>query len=387
MENRKLLQLIKCILNRQTSCDCAVTAEEWPKLIRLAQRHSVVGILGSVLPLLSPQQMPSDEALQKLRKLMMTITMIDSNQMYAAGQIREAFEERGIWHVLLKGCTTRELYPQPEMRSMNDLDILCKPNQQKQIRHVMQQLGFDGYQEGRKHDIYNRKPFVCVEMHREMVAARSPFSRYYRDVWNRCKPVEGRSFSCEMTVTDAFVYNMVHLAGHLEEGGIGIRFITDIYVYDHSDKLDKEALKTELDKLGLWQLYCNVSCLANCWFAPEKPSLSPQQEQLMQRLSDFVLGGGLFGKPGDGGALAVQKTGRVGHFFAACFPSYAEMRSVYPWLERWPILLPWSWILRGIRSVLFHRRNIASQLRISTNGDSRRGAELRSLYRDIGYDK
>lgn len=387
MESQKLLQILKCILNEEQGCDCAINAEEWPGLIKQAQRHNIVGILGCVLPLLSEEQMPSDQQKKYLNQLTMGAAMISSNQLYAVEQIRDAFEKQGIWHVQLKGCVTRQLYPQPDMRAMNDLDILCKPSQQKSIRKIMAQLGYEDFQEGRKHDIYRRKPFVRVEMHREMVAARSPFSRYYRDVWSCCRPVQGYQYACQMSATDAFVYNLVHLAGHLEEGGVGIRFITDVYVYDHCAAVDKTLLKKELEKLGLWKLYCNVSCLAECWFSPKPPALSAEQEQLIKRLGDFVLAGGLFGKSGDGNALAVQKEGRVRYFLKACFPGLAEMRSMYSWLERWPILLPWSWFLRGARSLLYRPGSVRGQLRKSINGDTQRGKELRQLYRDIGYDR
>lgn len=385
MESQKLLQLIKCILNRQPVCDCAVSAEDWPGLIVLARQHNVVSMLGSVLTELSAEQMPGDKDKEALRHLLMGTALVSSNQLYALDQIRDAFEKQGIWHLLLKGSTTRYVYPQPDMRHMNDLDILCKPSQQRQVRKIMQQLGYDDFQEGRQHDVYQRKPFIRVEMHREMVAASSPFSRYYRNVWNRCKPAEGYRFSCEMSATDAFVYNLVHLAEHLEEGGIGIRFITDVYMYDNCGTVNREQLREELDKLGLWRLYCNVSCLAACWFSPEPPILSEEQAQLMKRLGGFVLAGGLFGRSGDGSALAVQKEGRVRCFLKACFPCFEEMCSMYPWLRQWPILLPWSWFLRGVRSLLYRRESIKGQLRVSATGDSQRGAELRKLYHDIGY--
>ncbi len=384
MESQKLLQLIKCILNGLPVCDVPVTGQDWPGLIRLAQQHNIGSLLGCVLPMLSADQLPEAQE-ASLRRIAQAATVISSNQIYAAQQIQDAFEEHGIWHVMLKGLTTRQLYPASDMRSMNDLDILCKPQQQKQIRKVMEQLGYCDFQEGRQHDIYQGRPFVRVELHREMVAARSPFSRYYRNIWDRCKPKPGYRFSCELSETDAFVYNLVHLAEHLEEGGVGIRFIADVYVYDHCDAVDRQRLQRELETLGIWQLYCNVSCLAACWFAPQRPSMTEQQEALMKRLGDFVLSGGLFGSAADGSALAVQKEGRVRYFIKACFPGYGEMCSMYPWLRRWPVLLPWSWFLRGIRSLLYRRSSIRTQLRISTTGDAQRGAQLRKLYRDIGY--
>lgn len=387
MGSQKLLQILKCILNEQPLSDCSIAPEDWQHLIWLAKRHNIMGMLGCTLPLLSEQQMPPQKERDSLRRQAMAMAMVNSNQIHELGRIQDAFEQQGIWNMPLKGCTTRQLYPLPDMRTMNDLDILCKPSQQRQIRKIMSQLGYADFQEGRKHDVYSKKPYIRIEMHREMVPARSPFSKYYRDIWNRCMPMSGCRYNCQLSATDAFVYNLVHLAEHLEEGGVGIRFITDVYAFDNSPTVDREQLHSTLESLGLWQLYCNVSALAQQWFSLNPPTLEQSQAQLIERFGHFVLAGGLFGSAETGSALAVQKEGRVRYFLKACFPGYREMCSMYSWLEKWPFLLPWSWFLRGVRSLLYRRKSIKKQFHVSATGDVQKGNEIRQLYHDIGYDR
>lgn len=388
MESQKLLlQILKCILNGQRLSECHIVPEDWQGLLQAARQHNVVSMLGCALPLLSEQQMPDHEELDILQKQSMATALINSNQLYELGRLQAAFEQQGIWNMPLKGCNTRLLYPQPDMRTMNDLDILCKPGQQGKIRKVMSMLNYDEVQPGRKHDVYKKGPFIRIEMHREMVAARSPFSAYYKNVWDQSIKKSGYEYACKLSTTDEFVYNLVHLAGHLEEGGIGIRFITDVYVFDSCNAVDHNQLREKLETIGLWQLYCNISCLAQQWFSLQPPVLQPQQLQLMQRLETFVLTGGLFGSTENSGALLVQKEGRVRSFLNACFPSYKEMCSLFPWLNGWQILLPLAWFLRGMRSLLYRRENIRHQWNKSIAGDVQRGEKIRTLYKDIGYDR
>lgn len=387
MKEQKLLEIIKSILNRQQSCACHMAPEDWKPVMVLAGRHKLSHLLGFALELFPKEELPDAAVCAEIRKNMLSTAMVSNNQLYAAQQIQQCFEEKGIFNLLLKGISTRELYPDPDMRTMNDVDILCKPSQQNQIRKIMEQLGFTNFQEGRLHDCYDRPPFVHVEMHRQMVAARSPFSGYYQSIWKRCVPKTGCKYTCELSVTDGFVYNLVHLAEHLEEGGIGIRFLVDVYIFDCCEEVDRDSLKAELEKIGLYRLYQNVSCLAKLWFAPMKPQLSEEQAALMKRLEEFVLEGRLFGKPGDGNALAVQKEGRIGFFLKSCFPGYKEMCSMYSWLGKWPILLPWAWLRRGVTSVLFRRKNVRSCFNASRSGDKGRGEQLRKLYREIGYER
>lgn len=379
MVQEQLIQLLKCILNQLPVCDCKVLPADWERLIALAKRHNVANLLGYAAELASE---PSVKL--QLRDLLVRGTVISNGQLHAARQLQQCFEEKGIYHMALKGINTKQYYPQPDMRTMGDLDVLCKPEQQVRIRAAMESLGFTDFQEGRKHDHYKKPPFVGVEIHRELVAADSPYSAYYADIWQRCQPKAGCVYTYEMSVTDGFIYNIIHLAEHLKEGGAGVRFIMDVYVYNHLEELDRTCLQEELTKLGLWELFGNAARLADHWFAVQPPELDEKQQDLLRRFGAFILAGGVFGTKDDEEALGVQKSGRLLFLLRSCFPGYREMRSMFPWLRRWPILLPYSWALRGIRSLIHRRENVKSRFSAYRNADADRGRALRKLYVEIG---
>lgn len=46
----------------------------------------------------------------------------------------------------------------------------------------------------------------------------------------------------------------------------------------------------------------------------------------------------------------------------AKFPDLRNMQSMFVWLEKWPILLPYAWVLPGVRSLKTRRNNIKSQI-------------------------
>ena len=74
----------------------------------------------------------------------------------------------GLQCIALKGWEMRKLYPDRIMRQMADLDILVRPYEFKQIKTVMEGLGYTSDGESSwKHDSF-RKGEVHIEMHKRL---------------------------------------------------------------------------------------------------------------------------------------------------------------------------------------------------------------------------
>jgi hypothetical protein len=379
MVEKQLLEIIKCVLNNE-KCQIQIDEKDWNSIITFAKRHQVENMLFYGALLLPDQLKTNDKIIAYLKKTLMRATARNDIQLHAVEEMQEHFEECGIYNIALKGVNTKRRYPEDCMRTMGDLDILCKSSQQSKVKKAMLELGYNDYQEGRKHDHYSRLPFVSVEMHRDLVATDSDYSKYYKDIWNRCNPKDGCVYTFEMSLVDEFVYNIIHMTEHFKEGGIGIRFIMDIYVYNHLKDLNFEYLRCELDKLGLINFYDRISLLAEKWFGKNDVLV----DEITLKLEDFILKCGVYGSQKNADALAVSKSGRVSFLLKACFPNLENMQSLYPWLEKYPFLLPYSWILRGIRSLTGRKDNVKTQLRKFNEGDRDYGNQLRKFYEECG---
>ena len=374
---RDLLPVLLGYVLRQESVPAGlVSQEQWPKLMETAARHKVLSTLACILPLL--EENPSQDVCERLEGVVMQQMLVSSNQLFAAQQLQQTFEEQGIFNLTLKGIHTKMHYPQDYMRTMGDLDVLCKAEQNAQVRSAMHGLDYTGFEEGRKHDHYSRKPYINVEIHRQLVSASSEYSHYYDDIWQRCQARPGCSFSYVMSVEDEYLFHLVHLVEHFKQGGVGVRFIMDIYVYENRVTMDREYLERELNKLGLMEFYEKIVKLAGYWFGEQKP------DPMTLQLASFILSGGVYGSRQNAQALSVTKKGRAAFLIQACFPPLGEMGTMFPWVMKFPILLPVAWLIRGVRSLLYRRRNIKAQLDAFTCGDVEYGRRLRQFYRDCG---
>lgn len=382
-EVRFLLEIVKYILNHTGEVPLPVEDLDWDKLFKLAIRHSILNLVYYGVEALPPEFKPDEEKCKYLYQCAMQGLVKSYNQTEATEELLRAFEEDEVYVLAVKGVCTKRHYPQPDMRTMGDIDILCQASQQDKIKEVMTCLGYEHESEGRKHDHYSRKPYINLEMHRELVATDSEYSTYYENIWDRVQPRKGCKYIHEMSVEDEYIYNIIHLVEHFQNGGVGIRFVMDVYIYNRMENLDWNYVETELRQLGLWEFLGKISRLAQMWFGTEV-SYTEEEKTVLDKMATYIISNGTFGTARNQAAVSVAKKGKNQFLLRTLFPNLKNMQSMFPWLEKWPILLPYSWLLRGIRSIMFRRGNVKAQFNKYKHGDMEYGEELKKFFETCG---
>lgn len=375
MVDYQLIKIIKSLLNGTTD---AVSVDDWKTLAVSARKNGLLPCLAFYYQALPEENKPSDEITAYFRKVLIQATVISTNQLTEVEKMENIFEENGIYNLVVKGAKTKKRYSDEILRSMGDIDILYKPSQHKKVYDLMMNsLNYEDFQEGRKNDTYTKNKYIIVEAHRQLVSTESEYTDYLEKVWDRAVPCKDCKYTYEMTLEDEFIYNIIHLAEHFKKGGIGIRFIMDIWVYNQLE-LNREYLKNELAKLQLYDFYLTVSQLAECWFG------NGESTELLDRLSEFICSSGVFGNHENASALAVDDGGKLVTLIKVCFPSYKEMASMFLWLKKYPFLLPIAWIIRVFRSLTKRKGNVKVQLNMIKDGSTEKGKEIKEFYKDCG---
>ena len=369
-------ELLKIIASQLNNSDSDIEVSDWKSLIRSAKRHGLIQYVALYADSLPEDKAPNEKIRGFLFNVLMQETARSANQLDALAEMQEAMEQNGVYNLAVKGSVTKLRYENEVLRTMGDIDLLYKPEQHHVFKTLMLSLCYGDYQEGRKNDTYSRHPFITVEAHRELVESGSDYAGYYRDIWSFARPKDGMRFTCEMSAEDELVFNIVHLAEHFKEGGAGVRFIIDVYVYSRIET-DREYVEAELDKLGLLEFYHNALDLANYWFADGEGS------ELTEKLADFIMNGGVFGDRENAAALAVEE-GRARRIIKVCFPDHDSMKSMFPWLEGKKALLPYAWGLRGVRALRHRKGNVRTHMYEIKTGDTEKGKALRKFYTDCG---
>ena len=291
---------------------------------------------------------------------------IDERQRWELEKLYGVFDENGISYLPLKGVVLKSLYPRPDMRIMGDADILIRVEQYDKIRQLMIQLGFTEKVES-DHELIWTKPSLYLELHKRVIPSYNhDYAAYFGDGWRLAQPGEPEN-RFRMSREDNLIYLLTHFAKHYRDGGIGIRHLTDLYVYRRAyPQLDEAYVKAELGKLQLVVFYENVCRTIAVLFE------TAEETKETALITQMILGSGVYGS--EEGHIAAQgvrdkaygktaKQVRSKHWRQLVFLPYQDMCKKYPLVEKCALLLPVMWIVRWVQALTGKQQNIRNQRR------------------------
>lgn len=326
------------------------------EIIDIADRnHMKYLILGA---LIKTENLP-ETWLDRLRYQVQNSVITTLMQVTALKNLVEAFEKAGIMNQPMKGSCMKFMYPTPEMREMSDIDILIAEDKLDLARRILLEQGYTLSQSVKHHDIYYKPPFLIVEAHRAMYDKTVDGNQYdYFKNFDRAIVKEGKKYTYDFGKEDFYVYMIAHMAKHFYAMGCGIRNLVDIYVFleKYGKELDRTYLKKELENCGIYEFTLHMEKLAYIWLGEEKGN------SFYDDLFQYMVDCGIYGKDENGiwHKFAEEKLNgkKVTRFKLKkwyYFPPLFYMSEYYPWLEKFPFLLPIAWIIRGFRGVFMKK--------------------------------
>lgn len=343
-----LLTLVKSALDGKGYDLPAGFSLEAEDTIALMKKHHLMAL---IYPGAVNCKIPSDNPIMKQLFAFYCKHMVFSEkQMMALGRVFQAFEEHGIDYLPTKGCNLKALYPKPEMRSMGDADITIRREQLESIDELMPRLGFTPAERGTGTVVWD-SPALHLELHMHMNSFYN--QKYYDDVWERVKVIEGHR--CGFNTEDTFIHVFNHFARHYRCGGIGCRHLIDIYVLRRAyPKMDEAYILEEMKKIHLQKFYKNACDLLEVWFGDAAFNESTLA------IHEYIFNSGSWGSVASH-ATAKQveianESGEVSNFrskaiLKTVLPDFESMKGRYPILEKAPFLLPVTWLLRWGKAI------------------------------------
>lgn len=318
------------------------------KAVAYAIRSQITGMVyhGAVNCNISPDSV----CMQKLFSNVCVTVSVDEQQLYELSKVKKAFDESGIKYMLMKGVLLKPLYPKSYMRTMSDLDILIDENQYSVIESIMESLCYHRGIES-DHELPWKKNNVYIELHKRLISTHNKdFYSYFGEGWDFASPLVEQPNRYEMSKEDVFIYLFTHLVKHYRSGGIGIKHMTDLWVYLRAyPNINMNYIKASLSSMMLLDFYNNVISTLEVWFND-----APQTE-ITDLITHVIFKSGAFGFYEDHLAALVirdfktekRKHSRFREIRELVFPPYKKMRSKYKVLKKAPLLLPCLWIYRG----------------------------------------
>ena len=281
------------------------------------------------------------------------------HQNLALTKVSELFEAEHIEFIPLKGAVTRDLYPEPWMRTCSDIDILIRQSDEKKAVDLLQEKLNAKHAFTGSHDIvFNLFSNVRLELHYRLMEENRANHAFevLSDVWQYAL-----GDTCRKRLRDdmLYFYHIAHMAKHFEGGGCGIRPFIDLWLMNHRKDFDRSARRKLLEKGGLSVFAEKAEAISEKWFS----GMEPEEDLVL--IENYILSGNSFGSMKRSLSIRKRRQGKKGYVVSRMFVDYDYLKKMYPVLEDHRILFPVFEVVRWFRFFeVKSRRHTAKELRI-----------------------
>ena len=358
---------------------------DYKQFYKLCSSHSMSVVVSRALE--GVRDRLPDVFVNAIEKSVQYHVMKDVQSEFDASTVLNAFEERGIKYMPLKGYYLKKLYPSTEMRYASDWDVLIDVSQLNKVRQTVKDLGLEVKRYDEHHDIvYYPATKTVFELHKCIFVG--PLKKYFGVGFERAKVKEGYKFFYEMDREIFYISMLAHSAYHFaESAGVGIRHLTDIYLYRKAYDLNEEYLNSELCKCGLLKFKEQMERLSAYFFE------EGQADGFTLKLAEHMLESTLLAneKKKVASDVASQskntKEGLEGAkrrtLISSIFPKKESMQFSYPVLKRHVWMLPLFYPVRWFH-VLFTRPKNISKLKSYSKIDRKELDEMLAIRDGLG---
>ena len=314
------------------------------KVYRLAKKHSLEHLVSRYL---FENEIPLEATLKEAFKSASIITAYKYERMkYAYNEICTAFDEVGIPYIPLKGSVLRSYYPEEDMRTSCDIDVLVHEDHIESAIRLLEEIN---YRKGEPnyHDVPLYAPNgTPLELHFNILENMDCLDVVLKDAWKYAELIDGSKYAFRK---EFFVFHMyAHMAYHFFSGGCGIRSLMDIWIMEHNMGVDYKCAETLLKKAGIFNFAKEMSFIANRCLS---------DFDFSDQVLTYIWRGGVYGSKRN--QIAVQmgmNGGTLAYVLKRIFLPYRTMIISYPILKTIPLLLPICWMHRGIKAIINRKK-------------------------------
>ncbi|MBE5737078.1 MAG: hypothetical protein E7348_01625 [Clostridiales bacterium] len=361
---------------------------DYKQLYNLCATHSMSTVVFKALENVKEKILP--QFLTAIQRSVNRHVMIDVQSAYDIETVLSAFEKRGLKYMPLKGYHLKKLYPSSDMRYASDCDVLIDVNELKEVRELVNELGLATKRYDEHHDIvYYPTTRTIFELHKTIFVG--PLEQYFgveNKGFDRARVRDGYKYFYELDREIFYISLLGHSAYHFaESAGVGIRHLTDIYLYRKAYKLNEEYLNEQLDKCGLRQFKEQFEKVANYFFEDEKA------DEFTLKLAKHILESSLLANQSKKSASDVaanasqtnDKKAKSKSIWKKIFLPTEQMKFLFPILKKAIILLPIFHVVRWAQ-VLFTRPKAIGQLKKMNDVEPNDLAHMKEIRSGLGIN-
>ena len=306
----QLLQVISAALFDKKAPN--VAADQLMPLVDESKAQAVYPLAFSVLDS-QLQEKLSAEKYAECNEEFFRYAIAGTQNFAEHSELHELMTTNKMPYVAIKGLASAKYYPEPNLRSMGDVDFLVAKENVSQAGKLLESIGFaidHGEEDESKHIAYTRPPMSIWELHRTVNGILN------NETGETIRTEIDRMIdNSELTEVDGFVCRLpskfhhglvmlLHTASHLTSEGVGLRHLCDWVVFASalSDAEFCEVFEKKLKRFGLWRFAQALTLLGirylgapNRVWTLEAVESHKLDASTLEGLMNDILSGGNFG--------------------------------------------------------------------------------------------
>ncbi|MCX8128937.1 MAG: nucleotidyltransferase family protein [Clostridia bacterium] len=381
IDQQVLVYLLSLAIRGKRPQDFVIGEADWKSIFEQAVSHDVYALMYPAVKDLSPEYGPDRDLMLKWERAVLFAGMTQIQHMEKLGEVFRCFNDAGIPVVALKGIVLRELYPQPELRTMADVDILVRDEHKKRAKNLLLCMGYVEDDSDFKHTVLRYADLV-IELHNMLMSHESLKAAecFEKSIWSSTAPAQINGMPVLLLSSDdSLLYMFLHLAEHIASYGFGLRQLCDIVIFieSYKDKLDWDYLYSHIKAFGIERFVFAVFVTCHKLFGMELPNglfcREVADHPYLEVFINDILSGGVHGHTDFsrhiGNSLlryvnydgSENSSGKIKYYISFLFPTADRLRKRYSYARRSPFLIPAAWLHRLLYNIC--RKNFVSIVR------------------------
>lgn len=284
-------------------------------------------------------------------------------------------KENKLPFVIFKGCVLADLYPQYVQRSSCDTDIFVNHEYRQKAIEVLVDAGYIINEEHSKNEVcvlqYSKFPHT-IELHsclwEDYEGKRLDILKSF-GLTDTDKLIELET--CGFIVTtlgyeEHLIYQLFHIIKHFSLEGVGMKYLADItlYVDAYGKYIDYQRMWKRLEQLDYAKFAHYLFAICIEFLGMDKAILEgrnmPMGNEFYEFMIDLFNGGVMYEDKSDSWQILGMMTpyftgeksgskGKVGRKLAVIFPRVKDIQEYYPYLKKYPFLLPVAWVQKVVK--------------------------------------
>lgn len=277
-------------------------------------------------------------------------------------EVYKLMTEAGARPICVKGIICRYYYPEPDFRESSDEDIIVSEQDYSICADVLEKCGFvRSVDKPNEIGFSHAQSGLKIEVHKTMFPNSGVYSKFNEllgDMSESCGSLiyDNTEIICP-SADKHFLYLVLHAFKHFTGSGVGIRQICDMAMFARENRINWAQINEKCEKVGAAGFFNAVLVVANKYFGLELSDVksavpSFKEDMNTNNFVEDLVEGGLYGSNSidrvHSGLITLNKysSSKQDEKISALFPPLNKMKKKYPFLNKYPIMLPVAWVMR-----------------------------------------